>query len=189
MWAMRLDRPKKPVIAAMSQASSASNPWSASCLVVGVAHGPRLFADLDGEVEHGHLTWADIGLAVVRGDDVGDERVLLEDPQHRSVRDDAVEAVIDRRGGHDDHLPIGLGQVPRLLLHERVVVGEEGAEFVRSAGQGEEDVGHEARLLGDLEDLGADVIVDVVDVSKWVSHITHASPGGSVQVEPFRAIQ
>ena len=60
--------------------------------------------------------------------------------------DDAILALVDARGRDHDHLALGLGQAAR-LLHQRVMIGEEGAELVRPARQREKDVRNEARLF------------------------------------------
>ena len=73
------------------------------------------------------------------------------------MRDDAVQALVGAGGGDDDHLALGLGEAAG-LLHQRVVVGEEGAELVRAVREREEHVGDEARLLLHCEDARADVL-------------------------------
>src|SRR5262249_34685449 len=90
------------------------------------------------------------------------ERVLVVDAQDRAVRDHAVLAVVRPAGRDDDHLALGLAQAA-LLEHQRVVVGEEGAELVGPAGQDGEDVGDEAGLLLDFEDARAHVGGRVLD--------------------------
>ena len=116
MWltfAIRFDSAKNAAMAPMSQMSSSSKPWRAEPLEIGVADLGRRGRDLAGEVEHRLLAIGDIGLAVVDGDLVGDQRILLVDPQDGAVRDDAVQAVVQRARGDDDHLALGLGERAR----------------------------------------------------------------------------
>ena len=128
--------------------------------VVGLDDRRRVGADLQREIEHRLLPRRDLGLAMVHRDLIGDERVLLVDAQDRAVRDHAVEAVVRRAGGDDDHLLLAFGQARR-LEHQRIVIGEERAELVGSMGQGEEDVGDETRFLLHLEDPSAQVFGQV----------------------------
>ena len=55
-------------------------------------------------------------------------------------------AIVDARGGDHDHLALGLAQAAG-LLHQRVMIGEEGAELVRPSRQRKKDVRDEARLF------------------------------------------
>jgi len=71
--------------------------------------------------------------------------------------DDAVQALIGGGGRHHDHLALGLRQSAR-LLHQRIVVGEERAKFLRAMREREEDVRHEAGLLLHPQDAHADVL-------------------------------
>ena len=71
--------------------------------------------------------------------------------------DDAILALVDARGRDHDHLALGLAQAAG-LLHQRVMIGEEGAELVRPARQREKDVGNEARLFLHRCDPLADVL-------------------------------
>ena len=71
--------------------------------------------------------------------------------------DDAILALVCGRGRDDDHLSLGLGQVPG-LLHQRVVIGGKGPELVRSVGEHEKDVGDKSRLLLYGEDTVSDVL-------------------------------
>ena len=71
--------------------------------------------------------------------------------------DDAVLALVGRAGRDHDHLALGLGQAAG-LVHQRVVVGDEGAELVRPVRQREEDVGDEAGFLLHGLDARADVV-------------------------------
>ena len=122
----------------------------------------RALRDLEREREHRLLPRRDVGLAVVRGDLIGDLRVLRVNAQDRAVGDDAVHAVVRARGGDDDHLPLRLGE-SAFLQHQRVVVGEEGAELVGPVREREEHVGHEAGLLLHLDDARADVLRQVLE--------------------------
>jgi len=108
-------------------------------------------------------------------------RVAREDAQDRAMRDDAVEAVVGAGRRDDDHLALGLGE-PAFLLHQRVVVGEEGAELVGAVGQRQEDVRHEAGLLLHGEDAGADVVGQVVEPGHRIAadrHRLHAPESSS----------
>ena len=55
------------------------------------------------------------------------------------MRDHAIEAIVEARGRDHDHLALGLGEAAG-LLHQRVMIGEEGAELVGTAGEREKDV-------------------------------------------------
>jgi hypothetical protein len=136
-FAIRFDRPKRAVIAAMSQASSSSKPCVAQRRVVGLADRARLEADLHREREHRLLARRDVGLPVVDGDLVGDERILLVDAQDRAVRDHAVQAVVRAARRDHDHFLLALRQARR-LQHQRVVVREERPELVRAVREREE---------------------------------------------------
>ena len=151
---------KKAAIAAMSQTSSSVKPWALERREVGIADGMGLEGHLHGEVEHGLLPGRDVGLAVVDGDLVGDQRVLGPDAQDRAVGDDAVLALVGVAGRHHDHLALGLGEVAG-LVHQRVVIGEEGAELVGPVGEHQKDVRHEAGLLLHRQDARADVLRQV----------------------------
>ena len=72
------------------------------------------------------------------------------------MRDHAILALVGGGGRDHDHLALRLRQ-PAVLLHQRIVIGEEGAEFVRPVREHEEDVGDEARLLLHRFDPRADV--------------------------------
>ncbi len=71
--------------------------------------------------------------------------------------DDAILALVGVAGRDHDHLALGLGQALR-LVHQGIVIGEEGAELLRAMRQRQEDVGHEAGLLLHGEDALADVV-------------------------------
>ena len=60
--------------------------------------------------------------------------------------DDAILAAVDARSRDHDHLALGLAQAAG-LLHQRVMIGEEGAKLVRPARERQKDIGNEARLL------------------------------------------
>jgi hypothetical protein len=123
---------------------------------VGVVDRVRTLGDLHRKVEHRPLARLQVGLPRVSRDLIGNERVLRPDAQDRAVRDDAILALVDAGGRDHDHLPLGLRQAAR-LLHERVMVGEEGAELVGPARQRKEDVRHEAGLLLHRGDARGDV--------------------------------
>jgi hypothetical protein len=92
--AIRFDRPKNAVIAAMSQMSSSEKPCACSGGEVGLVDLVRAQADLHREIEHRALARRDVGLAVVHGHLVGHQRLLLVDAQHGAVRHHAVEALL-----------------------------------------------------------------------------------------------
>ena len=137
--AIRFDSAKNAAIAAMSQMSSSEKPWPASAAksASSISCAPR--RDLHREIEHRPLARRDVGLAVVDRDLVGDQRVLGADAQDRAMRDHAIMALVGGRGRDHDHLALGLGQAA-VLLHQRVVIGEEGAELVGPVGQRQEHV-------------------------------------------------
>ena len=135
---------------------------------IGVADGPGLHRGLHREIEHRALLRRDVGFAVVDRDLVGDQRILRADAQDRAVRDHAVLALVGAGGGDHDHFALGLGQAA-LLFHQRVVIGEERAEFVRAVREGEEHVGHEARLLLHRDDALADVLRQVFELGYGVT--------------------
>jgi hypothetical protein len=64
-------------------------------LVVGVVDCMRAFGDLDGEIEHRLVPRREVGLAIIDGDLIGDERILCADAQDRAVSYDAVGAVVE----------------------------------------------------------------------------------------------
>jgi hypothetical protein len=99
----------------------------------------------------------------IRGDLVGQLRVLRPDAQQRAVGNDAVRAEVGGRGRDDDKLALGLAQ-PFGPFHERIVVVEERAQFRRAVPEGTEDVGYEARLAGDVADPIAQVVRHVVQL-------------------------
>ena len=63
------------------------------------------------------------------------------------MRHHAVQAAVIGADRHHDHLLLGLGQAVGLAVHQRIVIGEEGAEFRRPMGQHEEHVGNETGLF------------------------------------------
>ena len=137
-------------------------------LEVGALDRMRGLGDLEREVEHGPLAGGDLGLAVIGGELVGQARVAGVDAQDGPMRDDAVETVVHPAGGDDDHLALSLAQ-PALAQHEGVVVGEEGSELIRPAGEGQKDIRDKPRLLLHLEDAGADVVGQAFERGRWVA--------------------
>src|SRR6185436_13363331 len=119
-------------------------------------------------IEHGLLPRGDVRLAVVHRKLVGDERVLRANSKDRPMCDHAVLALVRARGRDDDHLAFGLRETA-LLLHQRVVVGEERAEFGGPMGEREEDIRHESRLLLDGEDALAHVLRKPGDVGNGIA--------------------
>ncbi len=120
----------------------------------------RAQRDLEREFEHRLLPLRNLGLTIIHRDLVGDVRILCMDGQDRSVRDDAVEAVVGARSGDDDHLALGLRQ-PRIPEHERVMIGKECAKLVRPMREREKHIRNESRLLLHFEHLRADVLGQV----------------------------
>ena len=82
------------------------------------------------------------------------------------MRDDAIGAGVDARGRDHDHLALGLGQAAG-LFHQRVMIGEEGAELVRPSREREKDIGHEARLFLHRFDPLANVLRKIGEVRAW----------------------
>jgi len=113
--------------------------------------------DLQSEIEHRLLPWRDIGLAIIDRHLVRDERILRSYAQNGAVRDHAVVALIGAAGGDHDHFTLGLGQ-PASFLHQRVVISEEGAEFIRTMRHREEHVRNESGLCLHLLDPGSDIV-------------------------------
>jgi hypothetical protein len=89
---------------------------------------------------------------------IGEQRLLCVHAQQRAVRDDAVQAVVGRRRGDDDHLALCFGQRAGVLQQQRVVPREERARFVGAVREREEHVRHEAGLGLHLEDARAQVV-------------------------------
>jgi hypothetical protein len=56
---------------------------------------------------------------------------------------DAVLALVRRRGCDHNHLTLRFGE-SALFVHQGVVVGHKGAEFLRPVGKHEKHVGNEA---------------------------------------------
>src|SRR3546814_9044739 len=52
------------------------------------------------------------------------------------MRHDTVLTLVGIARGHDDHFAFRLGQVAR-LVHQRIVIREEGPEFIRAMSQGQ----------------------------------------------------
>ena len=167
-FAIRFDNAKNAAMAPMSQMSSSENPCGVNAAKSASTISALLERHLQREGEHRLLPRRDVGLAVIGGDLVRDERVLRVDAQDRAVRDDAVQAVVRAGGRDDDHLALGLGE-PALLVHQRVVVGEERAELVGPVRERHEDVRHEAGLLLDREDARADVLRQILELRDRVA--------------------
>ena len=144
--AMRLDSAKNAAMARDVPDVLVGEAVRAQRLEVGVADLVRALRDLHGEVEHRALARRDVGLAVVDRDLVGDQRILRADAQDRAVRDDAVLAWLTPEVATTIISRSALVSPP-VLLHQRVVVGEEGAELVGAVRERQEHVRHEARLL------------------------------------------
>ena len=141
---------------------------------IGVVDFMRSQADLHRKVQHGALARRDVGrLAVIDGHLVGHVRLFLVDAQQRAVCHHAVQALVGCAGGGDDHLAVALAQVAAAAgafgLHQRVVVGEEGAPFGRAARQAQEHVRHKAGFFLHGQHLGLDVVGQGVQVGKRVT--------------------
>jgi hypothetical protein len=135
-----------------------------------VGDRPRLHRELDGDVKDGALAVVQFGVPPVGGHLIGDPGITGPDAGDRAVGHDAVQAVVLRAGGHHDQLPVALGERGCLLVHQRIVVGEERPPLGGPPGQGEEDVGDEAGLLRDFLDTGPQVLGHVL--KRW--HLEHA---------------
>ena len=122
----------------------------------------RINAHLHREIEHGALSRRDVGFAVIDGDLVCNQRVLRPDAQDGAMRDHAILALVGARRRHHDHLALGLGE-PAVLLHQRIMIGEEGAEFVGPIRQRQEHVRNEAGFLLHREEAGPDILRQAVD--------------------------
>jgi hypothetical protein len=61
---------------------------------IGVIDGTGIESDLHGEIQHGFLARRDIGLAVVDGDLIGDQRILGANAQDGAVGYHAVLAAV-----------------------------------------------------------------------------------------------
>jgi hypothetical protein len=92
-FAIRFESAKNAAIAPMTQISSSEKPTARAVVVVDDERS-GVGRHLEGEREHRLLPRHDVGLALVGGDPVGEERVFRLDAQDRDVRDDAVEAVV-----------------------------------------------------------------------------------------------
>ena len=84
--------------------------------------------------------------------------MLAVDPQQRAVRDDAIQAIVRARRRDHDHLAVGLREPAAFLLHQRIVVREERAKFVRTMRERDEHVRDEAGLFLHGENARADVV-------------------------------
>jgi len=130
----------------------------------GIVEHAALRGDMQGEIQHRLLARTDRGGPVVDRELIGDQRVLGEDAQDRAVGDHAVQAAVIGADGDHDHLLLGLGQAVGGTLHQRIVVGEEGAEFVGAVRQHEKHVGHEAGLGLHREDALAHVLRQRIEI-------------------------
>src|SRR5579863_9343176 len=63
-------------------------------VVVSVLDRLRALRDLDGEIEHRLLPWAEIGLAMIDRDLVSEEWILGPDAQDRAMSDHAILALV-----------------------------------------------------------------------------------------------
>ena len=124
---------------------------------VGVVDRDTVHGHLHRERKHCALALRNVGLAVIDRYLVGHERVLGVDSQDRAVGNDAVEAIVGAGCRDDDHLPLGLRQ-PTVFLHQRIVIREERAKFVRPVRERDEHVRHEAGFFLHADDPCADVV-------------------------------
>ena len=147
-----------------------------------VIYRPRLDRDLDSDLKNGTLAAVEFGAVPVGGYLVGDPGIARPDPGDRAVGYDAVQAAVLRAGSHHDQLPVAFAERWCLLVHQRVVIGEESTPFGRPPGQAEEDVGDEAGLVRDFLDAGPQVLGDVLQRR----HVEHA-PTLEVRAAPVRS--
>lgn len=148
-----------------------------------VGDRPRLDRELDGDVKDGALAVIQFGVPPVGGHLIGDPGIAGPDAGDRAMGHDAVQAVVLRAGGHHDQLPVALGERGCLLVHQRVVVGEERPPLGGPPGQGEEDVGDEAGLLRDFLDPGPQVLGYVL--KRWhLEHVPSLSSGVGGRIVP-----
>jgi hypothetical protein len=138
--------------------------------VVGVDQGAAVLAHLERERQHRALTLGDVGPEVVGGHLVGQHRLPGIHAQQSAVRHHAVQAIVGRRGGDDDHFAFGPAERGAVAQHQRVVPVEERAGLGRPVREGQEHVGHEAGLGLHLEDAGAQVLGQV-------GHLGHGPAG------------
>jgi hypothetical protein len=75
-------------------------------------------------------------------------------------------ALIGTTGRNHDHLALGLGQAA-VLVHQRVVIGKEGPEFIGSIRQRQEHVRNEAGFFLHREQTRADIVRQFVDGGRW----------------------
>src|SRR5205807_7288967 len=71
---------------------------TAKLVIIGVGKLGRMQRDLERKGEHRFLSVADVGSSIVDRDAVGDERILGVEAKNRSMRDDAVKAIVGTRG-------------------------------------------------------------------------------------------
>src|SRR5215469_2529037 len=102
-----------------------------------------LLRNLHSKVEHGSLPWRDVRLAIVARHLIGDQRVFGADTQDRTMGNNAVLALVSRRGCDHNHLTLRFGE-SALFVHQGVVVGHKGTELVWPVSKHEKDVGDEA---------------------------------------------
>jgi hypothetical protein len=72
------------------------------------------------------------------------------------MRYDAILALVCTAACDHDHLALCLAQVAR-LVHQRVMVGEEGAELLGPISENQENIGNETGFLLDSEQPFADI--------------------------------
>jgi hypothetical protein len=72
------------------------------------------------------------------------------------MRDDAILALDQAAGGHNDHPALGLAEVAG-LIHQRIMIGKERRELVGPMREHEEDVRNKAGLLLHGKNTRADV--------------------------------
>ena len=96
------------------------------------------------------------------------------------MRDHAVLALVGAGGRDHDHLALGLGQAA-VLVHQRVVIGEERPKFIGAVGQRQEHVRDEAGFFLHREQAAADIVRQFVDgggrESVWQSAGSSRYPG------------
>jgi hypothetical protein len=80
----------------------------------------------------------------------------------------AIQALVQRRRGDDDHLALALAE-PALSQQQRVVVGDEGTPLGRPVREREENVGDEARLQLHLQDARAQIVGQVLQFGHGIA--------------------
>src|SRR5215207_10724289 len=153
---------------------------------VSLTHLLSPLRDLHGKIKHGSLSRRDVRLPVITRDLIGDQGVFGANTQDRTVGNDAVLALVHRRGCDHNHLALSFAE-PALFVHQGVVVGHERAELVGPVGEHQEDIGDEAGLLLHFENARADVLWH--RIKRWhgvaadrgLGRLSHGAPSRETQ--------